>query len=124
MGFEQCASDPCVFFRGNMIFLHFIADCTCLSPSSEDVDKFILDLRAAKFNVTDEGQLSDYLGVKIEKLPDGKFKLSQPHLINQILEDLGLNKPSTLSRPTPALSSTIIRRNMDGKPFNERWEHC
>jgi hypothetical protein len=94
----------------------------CLSPNPKDVDKFISDLRAAKFNVTDEGQLSDYLGVKIEKLPDGKFKLSQPHLIDQILEDLGLDVPSAQSKPTPALSSKIIGRDADGTPFNERWD--
>jgi hypothetical protein len=123
MGFEQCKSDPCVFFRGNLIFLHFVDDCICLSPNPADVDKFIADLRAAKFNVTDEGQLSDYLGVKIEKLPEGKFKLSQPHLIDQILEDLGLDKPNTLEKPTPALSSKIIGRDLDGKPFNERWDY-
>ena len=123
MGFEQCASDPCVFFRGNLIFLHFVDDCICLSPNPADVDRFIADLRATNFNVTDEGQLSDYLGVKIEKLPEGKFKLSQPHLIAQILEDLGLDQHSTLSKPTPALSSKIIGRDVDGKPFNERWEY-
>jgi hypothetical protein len=123
MGFEQCKSDPCVFFRGNLIFLHFVDDCICLSPNPADVDHFITDLRTAKFNVTDEGQLSDYLGVKIEKLPDGKFKLSQPHLIDQILEDLGLDKPSTLEKPTPALSSKIVGRDLDGKQFNERWDY-
>jgi hypothetical protein len=63
------------------------------------------------------------LGVKIEKLPGGKFKLSQPHLIDQILENLGLNLPNTLSKPTPALSSKIIGRDVDGQPFNDRWEH-
>ena len=52
-----------------------------------------------------------------------KFKLSQPRLIAQILEDLGLDKPSTLSKPTPAQSSKIIRRDVDGKPFNKRWEY-
>jgi hypothetical protein len=91
MGFVQSVADPCLFFPGNLIFLHYVDDCICLSPDAADVDKFIRDLREANFNVTDEGQLSDYLGVKVEKLPDGKFKLSQPHLIDQILEDLGLN---------------------------------
>ena len=70
MGFEQCASDPCVFFWGKLIILHFVEDCICLSPDSADVDRFIANLQAANFNVTDEGRLSDYLGVKIEKLPE------------------------------------------------------
>ena len=101
LGFAQSRTDPCVFYRGQLIFLHFVDDCICLSPVASDVDTFIADLKRAKFNVTDEGQLSDYLGVKIEKLPGGKVKLSQPHLIDQILEDLGLNLPHTIEKSTP-----------------------
>jgi hypothetical protein len=123
MGFQQSTADPCVFFRRNLIFLHFVDDCICLSPNATDVDEFIADLRKAKCNVTDEGNLSDYLGVKIEKLPEGKFKLSQPHLIDSILEDLGLNLDNTISKPTPALSSKIISRDFDGPAFNELWEY-
>jgi hypothetical protein len=123
MGFVQSISDPCIFFRGNLIFLHFVDDCICLSPDAKAIDQFIADLRAAQFKVTDEGQLSDYLGVKIEKLPEGKFKLSQPHLIDQILEDLGLHLPSTQAKPTPALSTKIIGRDAEGKPFDERWDY-
>jgi hypothetical protein len=119
MGFKRSVADPCVYFRGKLIFLHFVDDCICLSPEAADIDKFITYLEQAKFNVTDEGDLSDYLGVKIEKLPEGKFKLSQPHLIDSILEDLGLNLPNTIEKPTPALPSKIIHCDTDGTPFNE-----
>jgi hypothetical protein len=123
MGFTRSVADPCVFYRDKLIFLHFVDDCICLSPDAADIDKFLSDLRQAKFNVTDEGELADYLGVKIEKLPEGKFKLSQPHLIDSILEDLGLDQPNALEKPTPALSSKIIHRDLEGAPFNERWEY-
>jgi hypothetical protein len=45
----------------------------------------------AKFNITDKGDLKEYLRVLVEKEPDGRLKLSQPHLITHILEDLWLN---------------------------------
>jgi hypothetical protein len=125
MGFTRPVADPCVFYRDKLIFLHFVDDCICLSPDAADIDKFLSDLRHAKFNVADEGELADYyLGVKIEKLPEGKFKLSQPHLIDSILEDLSLDQPNALEKPTPALSSSkIIHRDLEGAPFNERWEY-
>ena len=44
MGFEKCVSDPCVFFRDKLIFLHFVDDRICLSPNPADVDGFIADL--------------------------------------------------------------------------------
>jgi hypothetical protein len=122
IGFVQSVADPCVFYHGKLIFLHFVDDCICLSPEAADVDKFLADLRRTGFNVTDEGQISDYLGVKVEMLPDGRIKLS-PHLIDQILEDLGLNLQNTVEKPSPALSSKIIGRDLEGKPFNKRWEY-
>jgi hypothetical protein len=34
MGFKQTVADTCVFFQGNLIFLHFLDDCICLSPNA------------------------------------------------------------------------------------------
>lgn len=39
-------------------------------------------------NVTVEGDVSDFLGVKIERKSDGSIAFSQLHLIQQILKDL------------------------------------
>jgi hypothetical protein len=100
LDFIQSITDPCVLYQGNLIFLHFVDDRICLSSDAAEIDNFITDLQTAKFNVTDKGQLSDCLGVKIEKLPGEKIKLSQPHLIDQILTDLGLDLPHAHGRET------------------------
>jgi hypothetical protein len=49
--------------------------------------------------------------------------LTSPHLIDSILEDLGLNLDNTISKPTPALSSKIVSRDFDGPAFNKLWEY-
>ena len=72
------------------------------------------------FNMTDEGDLSDYLGVKIEQLPNGTIKLSQPHLIQQILDDLGFNE-RTGTKTTPA--STTVKLNHRGAEYKEDWQY-
>ena len=46
-----------MFYRGTLIFLHYVDDALCLSPKSAEVDNFIQDLRDANFKVTDEGDL-------------------------------------------------------------------
>jgi hypothetical protein len=94
-----------------------------LVPKCDRCRRISNDLQKAKFNVTDKDNLSDYLGVKIKKLPEGNFKLSQPHLINSMLEDLGLNLPSTIANPTPALLSKVISHNLNGPAFNKCWEY-
>ena len=56
-------------------------DALCLSPKSAEVDKFIQNLRDANFKVTDEGDINNYLVVKVTKRMDGRFELTQPHPI-------------------------------------------
>lgn len=50
----------------------------------------------------DEGDLNEYLGVLVDKFDDGTIKLSQPHLIKQIvLDDLWFNDRT---KPKPTLA--------------------
>jgi uncharacterized protein (UPF0147 family) len=78
-------------------------------PDSKEIDQAIEDLRAAGFDVEDKGDIKDYLGVHVTKISDGRLKLWQPHLIQQILNDVNL--PKNVTRTTPALSSKILQRD-------------
>ena len=40
--------------------------------------------------LTDEGDISNYPGVNINKNSDGTFKLSQSHLVEKIINHVGL----------------------------------
>jgi hypothetical protein len=80
------------------------------------------------FQMTDEGDLSDYLGVKITPLENGTFRLAQPHLINSILKDLGLGGASeksapTKTKPTPAPSQVKLSQDIEGAPYEEQWSY-
>jgi len=55
-----------------------------------------------KFEITDEGEIDKYLGVKLHCNNDGSFELSKPLLIEQILMALGFNE-CTKPKTTPAL---------------------
>ena len=87
-------------------------DALCLSPNSAECDKFIQDLRDANFKVTDEGDINDYLGVKVTKHTDGSFDITQPHLIQQILDDLGFTE-TTVKKPSPAPSTKLLSRDLE-----------
>ena len=79
-------------------------DALCLSPKPAEVEKFIQDLRDANFKVTDEGDINNCLGVKVTNCTDGRFEITQPHLIQHILDDLGFTK-TTIEKPSPAPST-------------------
>ena len=55
----------------------------------------IKDLKYGNLEVTDEGNIEDFLGVDNE-MKEGKIKLPQPHFIDQIIKDLGLNHDKVL----------------------------
>ena len=77
---------------------------------------------AKQFDITDEGNINEYLGVKVTKLPDCTITLTQPHLIDSIIADLGF-KENTKGKATPAPSTASINRDLNGPPHAESWEY-
>jgi hypothetical protein len=69
--------DECVFYRGSCILLAYIDDIIILGPRKSNVDKAI-HLVKTKFQLGEEGDLGDYLGIKITKLPNGTIMLMMP----------------------------------------------
>jgi hypothetical protein len=129
MGFTQSKIDECVYYRNSTIFLCYVDDSVLIDPDAENINKVFAEFKALKYGVTDEGQIDDYLGVKIERRTDGTIKLSQPHLIDQILDDLNLlhsdetSKYQPKSQDTPANTTTILDRDVDGEPHDQKWSY-
>ena len=72
--------------------------------------------------MTDKGNIEDLLGVNIES-KEGKIKLSQPHLIEQVIKDLGLNHDKVLSKPIQAASSRILYAHKESPPFDDSFHY-
>ena len=127
IGFTQSKIDECVFYRGNLIFLCYVDDGIFAGPNNADIDQAIKDLAdptkaKATFNIEDQGDIADYLGINFEAKDNGLIKLSQPHLIDQIIKEVGI-KP-TERKSVPASPGKILRRDEDAEtvtcPFNYR----
>jgi hypothetical protein len=126
-GFVQSRVDMCLYYRGKVALMIYTDDGIFVGPTDQDINEAYKCLTEPigehrAFKMTDEGDLSDYLGVKVEKLPNGTIKLSQPHLIQQVLNDLNFNE-RTGTKPTPASTSVKIDRDLHGAPFNETWDY-
>jgi hypothetical protein len=96
-------------------------------PDSKEIDDLNASLKhdpkcRTSYDITDEGSLSDYLGVKIDQLEGGQMSLTQPHLIQQIIIDLGFLE-NTKGKKTPAVSTKILHRDVDGDDFEEEWSY-
>ena len=127
IGFKQSKVDECVFYRDNVIFSFFVDDGIFYSPSAAAVDAAIADLlnerkSGSKFEIENRGDISDYLGINFDKKPDGRVFLTQPHLIKQIIEDVPLPTHQR-DRSTPAASSRILQRDIDGEDFDNSFDY-
>jgi len=127
-GFVQSNVDMCVYYRNSVVLLLYVDDGIFIGPNQQDIDeayqllsKVFVDAQCIEhraYVMTDEGDLVDYLRVKIDRLENGLIKLSQPHLIQQILDDLGMND-ATKPQLTPAVTSVKLNRDPNGQPFTD-----
>ena len=120
--FVQSRVDPCVFYQGSVILLCYVNDTIICGPNAGNLDQAFREI-GTKFNITNEGPILDYLGVKVEKLDNRNYSLTQPHLIQSILDILGFCD-NTKPKGLPALSSKILHKDTGGEPFNEKWSYC
>jgi hypothetical protein len=132
LGFKQSSVDECVYYRNASILLCYVDDMILIDPSDKEIDKIIQQLRDLNFDVQDEGQIEDFLGIRIQQRKDGTIEMSQPHLIEQILQDLNLTHKPGESLPSkyapkavniPATSTTTLERDPDGEDHNESWSY-
>ena len=99
----------------------YVDDAILLSPRKEAIDVSLQALRA-NFKLTEEGDIADYLGLKVTRLSTNIISLTQPQLISSILQDLNFSK-NTKSKNTPAASTHLLQRDPDGELFDKHWDY-
>jgi hypothetical protein len=92
-GFTPSEIDPYIYLKENMVLLTYVNDCIIISPSKESIDHLILSMQPGleNFKLTDKGDVNKFLGIEITRLDGDSFELSQPFLIDCILNFLGLS---------------------------------
>ena len=122
MGFKQSLIDPCVYYRGTTIFLCYVDDSIIISLNTKDIDAMIKELQV-NYNVTDEGEIDDYLGVKIQCQENNLITLTQPHLIDSILKDVQLDLPNVTTKPYPAATTVLLHKDPEGEDHDASWNY-
>jgi hypothetical protein len=84
VGFGTVISRQMCLYQDTTTCMVNVDDGILVDPNKEKIESALNDL----FAVQDEGDLSDYLGVKVQKHPDGSIEFTQPQLIDSILEYL------------------------------------
>lgn len=120
--FIQSNHDKCVFYRKNIIYVLYTDDSIITGPSTEEIDEAIEAIKSANLDITEEGDISDFLGVNITNLQDGSIHFHQPHLIDQILNDLRLDT-TTKGKTIPAQTSKILSRHTNSDAHDNSFHY-
>ena len=57
------------------MFCLYVDDAICLTPDKEEADKLIADLERRGYILTDEGPLSAYLGIQVDRLSQNRISM-------------------------------------------------
>ena len=74
-GYIQSEIDPCLFCKKDSIIVTHVDYCIIFAEDHSKVKEIIKSLEDS-FKLTDEGDLSAYLGIDITKNDDGSWTLS------------------------------------------------
>ena len=122
-GFIESKHDECLFSWGKFLYALYIDDSILGAPTKKELETAIKAIKDAKLQITLEGDLADFLGVKIERKGTNKIIFTQPYLIDDIINDLG-HKHAKDGKETLASSSRILMQNDDEIDHDKSFHYC
>jgi histone deacetylase 1/2 len=119
-GFKPSPHDPCLFMSPKVICLVYVDDCLFFSPSETNILKVLDDLKQ-EMNLTIEGKdVMKFLGMNVKR-EGSTYTLTQPGLINKIIEATGLTSCNV--EHTPA-SDTPLGSHPESPESTETWKYA
>ena len=92
-----------------MVLLFYVDDCQMFSPSKDKIDEFYAFLQE-DFKIEDDGDLSKYLGIYLDRRSYGSIHLSQPYLNKKIVNIIpGMDNSS--AKQTPAVKPLVAKND-------------
>jgi hypothetical protein len=80
-------------------------------------------MKKVGLNLTVEGDITYFLGVQINRTNEGKFNLTQPHLISDIIRELRLEDDKVTIKSAPGASSKPLTRCLEEPDFDSYFDY-
>ena len=122
LGFKQSEYEPCLFLKNGIICVVYVDDTLFFAKDDNVIDTHISKLKDQGFDLTEEGDVTAFLGVEVKKNKDGTITMTQTGLIDNILNLLGLVKNVSTKHKTPA-SSPPLHSDKDGAEREMKWSY-
>ena len=93
MNFKASLLEPCIFYKHSeedkIVVTLYVDDLILFSSNRSLVNSTKNELRR-RFTIRELGPVRDYLGVRINRTPDGSIHLDQQAYLDQVLERFGM----------------------------------
>jgi hypothetical protein len=123
-GFTQSKIDPCLFIRHDCLIVLYTDDCLFFAKDDNTISDLCKCL-STEFLLKDEGDIENFLGINIaHKVEDDgsvTITMTQPGLIDQILDDVGLTGDKVTQKKMPARE--VLLPHPNGAPFDAEWSY-
>ena len=116
IGFTPSKFDHCLYYPKSITFLVYIDDCIVFIPNNKDIDEVVSDWRNStqNFALDEQGEVGDFLGIQIQTRNNRSIVLTQPHLIDSIIQDLHLQSGSN-PKSTPSITTELLHKDAEGQ---------
>ena len=102
-------------FSQRKVLSSFYVDDACIISSSKILIKSEIISFQSDYDLTDDGELQDYLRTRFDRSSDGSVTLTQPRMSSRVLEIVGINKDENVKmHDTPA--TTILTDTTATRP--------
>jgi hypothetical protein len=101
-GFTKSKHDDCLIYCGNAMYVLYTDNSILMGPDSKELDRIVARMRKERLELTEEGDIADFLGVELKRTKEDQIECTQPQLIKNILKDLRLAGPGAVTKDTPA----------------------
>ena len=97
-------------------------DCCIISESEARTTEIYEEIKGKGFKMTDEGSMESYLGLHINRTKQGEFTISQPYLVDRIIQAIPGMENARITK-IPAATDITLTKDIDGKDRKCDWHY-
>ena len=120
-GLTQSTVDPCLFSKPGVMIASYVDDLFCAFKDPSERDRFLKSMKEQGFTLTMSDEADSFLGIKFDRLSDDKFHLTQPALIDKIIEATNMQGCNRVA--TPAVPGTPLGKDKSGPLMTDTWSY-
>jgi hypothetical protein len=122
-GFTKSEHDDCLFYCGQALYVLYTDDSILMGPDSKELDEIVERMRQQELELTEEGDIADFLGVELKRTKNGEIECTQPQLITSILKDLRLAGTGAVTKDTPAKVGEVLTIATKERKFDKNFNY-